>query len=216
MAYFEDLSIYNYSNELNDTSINIGWLDGKYEFHRGKVTDEFLTSLWEYIKIPINRTRGIHQDILLENGERVFVAKYQGYSIILGSAEIRVIDVNCDKIYAAPNMILHYIINHQYLPPRCFINAVINGPKPDSDCYKKVLINKNNAKYTGKLSCIYCGSNKLQLGFIHNICKNQCETMKILEESYGSNSRKISEDSIYDIICRNCGSIYTIPVKELF
>ena len=113
-------------------------------------------------------------------------------------------------------MILHYIINHQYLPPQCFVNAVINGPKPSSDCYKKMLINRNNARYTGKMSCIYCGSNKLQLGFIHDICNNQYETMKILEDGYDRNSKKISEDCTYDIICGNCGSIYAIPINEVF
>ena len=83
--------------------------------------------MWEYIKYPVNRTRGIYPNIALDGGVKTFVAKYQGYNIVLGSAEIRVVDTKNNIVYAAPNLILHYVINHRYMPPQSFIDAVING-----------------------------------------------------------------------------------------
>ena len=41
----------------------------------------------------------------------------------LGSAEIRVKGIN-GKIYAAPNLIYHYIKDCGYLPPREFLDAL--------------------------------------------------------------------------------------------
>ncbi len=56
----------------------------------------------------------------------------------LGSAEIWVI-ANDGKIFACPDLILHYIVDHNYLPPEEFIEAVENGPIPNSTAFKKML-----------------------------------------------------------------------------
>ena len=54
-----------------------------------------------------------------------------GEKILLGSAEIRVFGLN-GVVYAAPNMIYHYVLTHRYCPPLEFIRAVLEGPLPDS------------------------------------------------------------------------------------
>jgi hypothetical protein len=55
-----------------------------------------------------------------------------------------VIPRHCDKdifvpdeavVYQAPSLILHYIRSHRYLPPSCFVEAVLNCPEPGSDEY---------------------------------------------------------------------------------
>ncbi len=52
-----------------------------------------------------------------------------GDRIELGSAEIRVFG-DRGKIYAAPNMIYHYVTSHHYKPPSEFVQALKNGPSP--------------------------------------------------------------------------------------
>lgn len=215
MAYFKDLSINKIDKNLSYTIINIGWIDNMHEFNKGKVTDEFLISLWEYIKVPINRTRGIYHNVLLDGKNKTFVVKYQGYNIILGSAEIRVIDTENKIIYASPNLILHYIVNHQYLPPQCFIEAVINGAKPNSIDYNKVLINKNSLHYKENLSCVFCGSHKLQLGYCFSNFKDKEHKIKVTEYSNSKNNIKISEEYKYDVICEECGRISKIPIRNI-
>jgi len=47
--------------------------------------------------------------------------------------------------YMAPALILHYIRTHRYLPPACFLEAVLDCPEPGSaeylDAIRKVAPN---------------------------------------------------------------------------
>ncbi len=52
----------------------------------------------------------------------------------LGSAEIRVFG-NGGKIYAAPNLIYHYVTVHGYKTPDEFVSALKEGPLPGSKEY---------------------------------------------------------------------------------
>jgi len=53
----------------------------------------------------------------------------RGDRMELGFAEIRVFG-DRGKIYAAPNMIYHYVTSHHYKPPSEFVQALKNGPSP--------------------------------------------------------------------------------------
>jgi hypothetical protein len=52
----------------------------------------------------------------------------------LGWAEIRVFGDD-GKVYAAPNMIYHYVTAHHYKPPDAFVRALRSCPCPPSDQY---------------------------------------------------------------------------------
>jgi len=82
--------------------------------------------------------RGFHGCNLCSEKTGYLSAKRDGEELKLGSAEIRVIGVD-GKIYAAPNLIYHYITVHNYRPPDEFIDAVLNGPRPDSHEYIKYI-----------------------------------------------------------------------------
>jgi len=56
----------------------------------------------------------------------------------VGFAEIRVFGRN-GKIYAAPNLIYHYVTAHSYRPPDEFIQAVLEGRQPDTPEYENLL-----------------------------------------------------------------------------
>ena len=53
---------------------------------------------------------------------------------LLGSAEIRVF-ADGGAIYAAPDLIYHYMVVHRYKPPDQFISSLRNGPHPFSKEY---------------------------------------------------------------------------------
>src|SRR5262249_15003835 len=59
-------------------------------------------------------------------------------SLQLGSAEILVFGKG-GKIYAAPNMIYHYVTVHHYKPPDEFLQALKDGPCPPEPEYLKRL-----------------------------------------------------------------------------
>lgn len=44
--------------------------------------------------------------------------------LLVGGAEIRV-RAKDGVVYAAPDMIVHYVLAHRYLPPAAFVEAVI-------------------------------------------------------------------------------------------
>jgi len=57
---------------------------------------------------------------------------------LLGSAEIRVISGQ-GQLYAAPNLIYHYVVSHNYSPPPEFVLAVLEGPCPPEEGYYHLL-----------------------------------------------------------------------------
>lgn len=51
-----------------------------------------------------------------------------------GQGEIRII--GAEEIFAAPDLIYHYITVHQYCPPQPFIQAILQNPNPTSAEYR--------------------------------------------------------------------------------
>ena len=126
--YFQDLTPYVYLNHEPDPNIlAVGWLDAEHEFSKGTVSEGLLTRILTLCYAPINQTRGFHQSPFLTPAPLGYPVEYKGKKMLLGSAEIRVTGIN-GHVYAAPNLIYHYIKDCQYLPPQEFLSAVDSGP----------------------------------------------------------------------------------------
>ena len=138
--YFRDLSKYDYHNQFNEEAINVGWLGQPHSFETGEVSEEFLERLWAYLRYPVRIFRGFHTcEFCKTNKYDCLRVKYKGEERKVGYYEIRVFSKD-GKVYAAPSMILHYIMEHNYMPPEEFINAVIEaGDISNEDYYNKVL-----------------------------------------------------------------------------
>ena len=128
----KDLDHYDYNlPEKLPNVLGIGWLSEKRPFLKGDVSDAFLEKLKYLIeRESVNQMRGTHQcpfcdlhDVVLETNSR---------EIVLGSAEVWVPKSGSSVVYGAPNLIYHYILDHKYKPPDCFIEAV-EGFDCDSD-----------------------------------------------------------------------------------
>lgn len=103
--------------------IAVGWL-GRYEpYPKGVVPDGFLDLLKSLaFGTRTRQTRGIH---VCEHCSDGYVEIEQDSDVMtLGSAEIW-IPANDKKVFAAPNLIIHYVRDHGYLPPPEFIHAVM-------------------------------------------------------------------------------------------
>lgn len=210
MSNYQDFSPYSYMWDKEKNTYNIGWLEG-CDFPRGDVPDEFIIKLWEYIKYPVLIARGFHINHELDKERTKVIVDYIGYNFRLGYAELRVVDDKNDVVYASPNLILHYIVNHRYLPPQEFINSVLSGPKPNSDDYSKIITKitgDKDRKLWGSEHCIFCGSKKIYRGFSfteeHN--SNSIILVRCLEESENINLRR--EQSSSDMICTECGKSF--------
>lgn len=123
MAYFADLTPYSYG-ESNRDRLNIGWLDAEHPFPTGEVEDLFRAALVHTLRFQVNPTRGAHACKLCRKSPIDHVDE-QGGECLLGAAEIHV-DGNDGSAFAAPSLIVHYVLEHGYAPPISFRRAVID------------------------------------------------------------------------------------------
>jgi hypothetical protein len=105
--------------------VAVGWIE-EPDFPTGEVPDEVIEALVAAYpgKIVSDGTRGIHTCTLCHetlpkvdwDGKQIEV---EGYGHYLVRQE--------NTVYMAPALLLHYIIDHDYLPPQVFLDAVLNG-----------------------------------------------------------------------------------------
>ena len=114
---------------LGMTPLAVGWLDRRRAFPTGPTSLDFRLRLWGFCREPfvVGQTGAVQPCPVCG---QIVQTVGGGETLVLGSAEIRVIGDT--DIYAAPNLIYHYVVEHQYRPPDEFIQAVMTGPSPDS------------------------------------------------------------------------------------
>jgi|ERR1700723_3444268 hypothetical protein len=132
MAHYSDFSEYCYGQGtfFVPGTVNIGWLGASVNFDQMDPDEELLDLIWDYCKISVAQYRGIHGCEYC-HPRRSDVGERHGEMRLLGSAEIRVF-ADSGAIYAAPDLIYHYMTAHRYKPPDQFISALRAGPHPFS------------------------------------------------------------------------------------
>ena len=127
MAWFPDLSPYTY-HPGESGFLNVGWLERGHLFPRGPVPLEFASELRRLSEAPVNVTRGFHRCQLCNPPTEAIAALPACMSVWwmdrVGGAEVHVKGAD-GTTYAAPSLIMHYVSEHQYQPPRQFIEAVL-------------------------------------------------------------------------------------------
>ena len=138
MAYYPDHSEYRYFRiGRRPGSLNVGWLEPGQDFARGTTSECILDKLWDFCKVFTVISRGFHTCEFCP-GKTIVTEQRGGAELRLGSAEIRVFSPE-GRIFAAPNLIYHDILAHQYLPPDDFLRAVCRGPGPSDPRYFSLL-----------------------------------------------------------------------------
>jgi hypothetical protein len=134
--YIPDLSNYQVLSE--PPCLTVGWLGESQPYPQGVPPSLFIDRLWEFCKVPVHGTLGIHDCELCQPPITIYRVERAGEIAFLGTAEIRVFGSEA-KVYAAPTLIYHYVLDHQYLPPEEFIQAVLAGPLPSSAEYQMLI-----------------------------------------------------------------------------
>lgn len=127
MTYFSDLSPYRYVAEVEDSSVNVGWLAAERPFPVGAVPGGLVEAILRLVQNePVHRMRGFKGCELCPDDDEYYptFAELDGLRVYLGDCEIRVKGRGA-AVYAAPSMIAHYIGDHGYRPPAEFIEAVM-------------------------------------------------------------------------------------------
>jgi hypothetical protein len=138
MTYFKDLSIYSYSGKKQSSmQNNVGWLGPGHAYLTWEPLESVLDLLWKYCKVHVNQARGFHGCHLCPGSYPIRAARNHEERP-LGSAEIRAFS-NRGAIFAAPNLIYHYMSVHGYRPPDEFIEELSEGPcPPDPEYFAKL------------------------------------------------------------------------------
>ena len=126
VAYFRDGSPHEYLGATENLAVNVGWLDRRHPFETGNTPVAFVSKLARLCEEPVGMTRGWRSCNLCD--ERApqpgpTSVTVDGADVLVGSAEIGVPGAD-GVVFAAPNMILHYVADHRDLPPMEFVNAV--------------------------------------------------------------------------------------------
>jgi hypothetical protein len=125
MTYFPDSSEYEYAKGAARNSLhrNVGWLDREHSFPTGDVPHDLVEKLRACCAVLHNPMRGYHLCELCALPTRGVPEVCGGKLVKLGCAEIRV-EGKAGVVYCAPNLILHYVTTHRYLPPAEFLEAL--------------------------------------------------------------------------------------------
>jgi len=122
--YFPDLSPYQYNvpRPLGNV-LNIGWLDAGHPFESASNQANLVEAITQWFPAArVNPLRGFHICPFCGVRSRSEII-VNGRITPLGGTELW-IRARGGTIYAAPDMIAHYVGSHHYLPPQVFIDAV--------------------------------------------------------------------------------------------
>ena len=128
-----------YEADLTGTGCErqVGYLARGHSFTKGTASEVFFDCLVALVERPLSAWCGYHTCDLgwcgLSLGGEQPKFRYKGRLIRLGATDILV--PGDEVVYLAPSLILHYIRRHKYLPPQCFVKAVLNCPAPSSQEY---------------------------------------------------------------------------------
>jgi hypothetical protein len=133
--YFADLTEYRYGQTSPRPDVlNVGWLSKHHPFQLGQSAPGFVEKLKRLVESPVNLYRGIHicefcppPPTVLAGGRIPVPAPPPG---TFGNGEIRVrgVGTKSNITYVAPTLVHHYVVEHHYLPPQEFIDAVNATP----------------------------------------------------------------------------------------
>ena len=140
MSHHPDLSTNPQTGETY-----VGWLDPSVPFPTGTVSPHLLERLETVAAHHVLQTRGFHPCPFCTDHRSTRIppaTEYidtSGETRLLGSAEMRVIPKDGGPIFAAPNLVLHYIAVHTYLPPKPFLDALESCALPGEPAFSAAL-----------------------------------------------------------------------------
>ncbi|HHU39597.1 MAG TPA: hypothetical protein GXZ45_10000 [Propionibacterium sp.] len=114
-------------------TLAFGWLDREHAFRQGACPPQVVAHLEQAARNPVDRTRGYHACLFCPPREvpadqpwaMMGPTPYEtgtGDVLQLGSASIEV-EAGGQR-WVAPNLVLHYITEHDYLPPDEVVHAL--------------------------------------------------------------------------------------------
>jgi len=102
----------------------IGWLAKSHDFAVGPTSEGFRDELFRICGAPSDGHRGYHKCEWCDYPWGPLEMTRHGARASLGSGII-VVEASSTRAFVSPNLIVHYVCEHQYQPPAVFIDAVM-------------------------------------------------------------------------------------------
>jgi len=131
MAWYADLTPCDYFGKEHAKFLHaVGWLERGQVFSAGPIEEKVFTRLVELLNDPWQPClfRGLHDCDLCQ-----FESKQRGFKNLFIPGK--------SMVYVCPELILHYISAHWYVPPAAFCQAVMDCPSMLSIQYLNALLN---------------------------------------------------------------------------
>lgn len=106
-------------------TLAFGWLDTAQPFRTGAVPEGVVEALEEAARHPVDRTRGFHTCGLCPAREWPGPTPHptrRGDTLQLGTASLEVLADGAR--WVAPNLVVHYVTEHGYVPPDEVLRAL--------------------------------------------------------------------------------------------
>ena len=134
MTYFPDLTPCDYGPFSRlEPVLAVGWLDPPFDFPRGTVKRAVRDRLQELLSDPWSPILflGVHNCGFCEHP----AVSYSEDADDQPCGAINVFIPGRQVVFLVPDLILHYIDEHQYCPPPAFTDAVAACPAMESKAY---------------------------------------------------------------------------------
>jgi len=116
---------------------SVGYLSREHDFSKGEISEVVFERLASLAVLPLWESAGYHRCDLGSCGtSQQENEDYWRSTRIPQSCSTEILVPGDTVLYVAPALILHYIHIHNYQPPACFLEAVLNCPEPGSDEYR--------------------------------------------------------------------------------
>ena len=146
--YYEDLEPYGIDAALSQAgkmALAVGWLESGFEYPRGPSDPQVIKRLFDFAKrrwwtgqlgyhsCDLCPSASPYAATVVEWRRRTFLGLRRTLRCTTGDFEFFIPAHGC--VYVAPSMILHYIMTHDYAPPRKFVDAVLSCPDVRTSAY---------------------------------------------------------------------------------
>lgn len=137
MTHYEDLTPYTYTAREDGVGalLNVGWLEPGHRYETGPVDEQLVAALHVLLadrRHHAHQMRGIHECNLCpyEPDDEIRYYPVASGLALVGSYEFHVTGLDGTG-YAAPSLVLHYVVVHGYRPPGAFRAAVMAAVLPE-------------------------------------------------------------------------------------
>jgi len=129
MSFFPDMGCSAFVAK-GDHVRAIGWLHPDHVYTTGEVSAEFLTRLKAFVAQSSASAEALWFGACAGYHTCEFCGKAHG----VGNFGVP----SGERLFVAPEMIVHYIEKHGYKPPAEFVTAVLRSPLPETEEYQLI------------------------------------------------------------------------------